>query len=258
MSFEHFFFHLSLLFVALSANFFSALAGGGAGLIQLPALILLGLPFHTALATHKIASVALGIGASYRYLHAYPLNSRLVALIIFCGLPGVFLGAHFVLLVPAQLLNLILGVFTILLGIYSSSNKDLGAISSVRRLNLIELALGGIVLFFIGFLNGSISSGSGLFVTIWLVFWFGLDYSLAVAYTLIFVGLAWNSLGALVVGMDINVSLIWLPTLLIGSLIGGYLGSHVAILRGSQAVKKAFEILALGVGISLLFKAYPF
>ena len=54
---------LLLFVVSTVANTFSAYAGGGAGLLQLPALIFLGLPFAIALATHKIASVALGIGA---------------------------------------------------------------------------------------------------------------------------------------------------------------------------------------------------
>ena len=40
--------------IAVVANALSAFAGGGAGLIQLPALILLGLPFASALATHRI------------------------------------------------------------------------------------------------------------------------------------------------------------------------------------------------------------
>ena len=42
--------------VAFLANLLSAFAGGGAGLVQLPALILLGFPFPVALATHKVAS----------------------------------------------------------------------------------------------------------------------------------------------------------------------------------------------------------
>ncbi len=45
-------------FISLIANIFSAFAIGGAGLIQLPALIFLGLPFGIALATHKVASIA--------------------------------------------------------------------------------------------------------------------------------------------------------------------------------------------------------
>jgi len=57
-----------LFVVSLLANSFSAFAGGGAGLLQLPLLIFLGLPFGIALATHKVASVALGVGATVRHL----------------------------------------------------------------------------------------------------------------------------------------------------------------------------------------------
>src|SRR5690554_7490704 len=65
---------LILFVVAFLANWFSALAGGGAGLIQLPALIFLGLPFPLALATHKIATVALGAGATLRHVREGHLN----------------------------------------------------------------------------------------------------------------------------------------------------------------------------------------
>ena len=54
--------------ISFLSNFISALSGGGAGLIQLPALLLFGLPFSKALATHKVASVALGFGASFPHL----------------------------------------------------------------------------------------------------------------------------------------------------------------------------------------------
>ena len=54
--------------ISFFSNFISALSGGGAGLIQLPALLFLGLPCSKALATHKVASVALGLGASIPHL----------------------------------------------------------------------------------------------------------------------------------------------------------------------------------------------
>lgn len=48
----------SLLFlVTFVANLFASVSGGGAGFIQFPMLILLGLPFATALGTHKVAVV---------------------------------------------------------------------------------------------------------------------------------------------------------------------------------------------------------
>jgi hypothetical protein len=59
-----------------------------------------------------------------------------------------------------------------------------------RPLSRRRLAIGGAGLFAIGVLNGSLTSGTGLFVTLWLVRWFGLDYGRAVAYTLVLVGLS--------------------------------------------------------------------
>ena len=75
-----------LTVVAVVANALSAFAGGGAGLVQLPALILLGLPFASALATHKVASVALGVGAAGRHWRASSLNRNLSSLILLAGL----------------------------------------------------------------------------------------------------------------------------------------------------------------------------
>ncbi|WP_304941562.1 hypothetical protein [Marinobacterium rhizophilum] len=45
--------HLGLFVLSLLANGLSALAGGGAGLLQLPVLLFLGLSFSVALATHE-------------------------------------------------------------------------------------------------------------------------------------------------------------------------------------------------------------
>ena len=89
---------IALLGIAIGANALSALAGGGAGLVQLPALIFLGLPFSMALATHKVASVALGLGATGRHWRASSLDLKRSALVLAAGLPGVFVGASICLL----------------------------------------------------------------------------------------------------------------------------------------------------------------
>ena len=53
---------ISIFLISLFSLTFSAISGGGAGLLQLPALILSGVPYYQALASHKLATVALGIG----------------------------------------------------------------------------------------------------------------------------------------------------------------------------------------------------
>ena len=243
---------LTLFVVSLIANLFSAFSGGGAGLIQLPVLIFLGLPFAIALATHKVASVALGIGATIRHLSEGGLERRLVLTILAWGLPGVVLGANVILGVPERMAEIALGFLTAGLGLYSWLNPGLGQAVRVVHRDRRGSLLGGLVLFAIGALNGSLTSGTGLFVTIWLVRWFGLDYRRAIAYTLILVGVFWNSAGALTLGILGEIRWSWLPALLLGSLLGGYLGAHLAIKSGNRWIKKAFEVVTLLVGVKLV------
>ncbi|QCU90890.1 sulfite exporter TauE/SafE family protein [Thiomicrorhabdus sediminis] len=245
-----------LFIISLTANFFSALAGGGAGLLQLPALLFLGLPFGVALATHKVASVFLGLGATLRHLKTGQFDWRFSAFILLCGLPGVVLGASIILQVDDRISQFLLGVLTLLLAIYSWRKPELGQISHDSHRDLNGYLIGGGVLFVIGALNGSLTSGTGLFVTLWLIRWFGLDYKTAVGYTLILVGIFWNGSGAVTLGILGSIEWSWLPALIVGSLIGGYLGAHLAIVKGNQLVKRAFEVVTFLVGISLILKAW--
>lgn len=243
----------SLLFlISLIANIFSAFAGGGAGLLQFPVLIFLGLPFSVALATHKVASVALGIGATVRNLREGSLQRQLTLFIVACGVPGVIIGASVILFVPDRSAEIALGLLTICLGLYSFFKPELGQSARVTAQNLRHHLIGGGVLFCIGILNGSLTSGTGLFVTLWLVRWFGLEYKRAVAHTLVLVGLFWNGSGALTLGLLGDIRWDWLPALLMGSLLGGYIGAHLAITQGNRWIKRAFEVITLAVGSKLM------
>lgn len=246
---------LALLLISLVANLLSALAGGGAGLLQLPALIFLGLPFATALATHKVASVALGVGATLRHLRSGTLRPGFTLLILASGLPGVVLGANLILQVDETLSQIALGLMTIGLGLYSWKNPGLGEKHSPCHRTPIGLLTGGVVLLGIGVLNGSLTSGTGLMVTLWLVRWFGLEFKQAIAYTMILVGLFWNGTGAITLGLLTEIRWDWLPALLLGSLIGGYLGAHLSLIKGNRFIKRVFEFTTLATGAGLLWRA---
>jgi uncharacterized membrane protein YfcA len=246
-------FDQAILFAAsLVANVFSALSGGGAGLIQFPMLIFLGLPFGVALATHKVASVFLGVGAILRHLKESHLERRFSMVILGAGLPGVLLGASTILHVPEDFATAALGVLTLGLGIYSLFKPRLGMTFEPKNRTGSGLLIGMAGLFVVGFLNGSITSGTGLFLTIWLIRYFGMDYKRAVAYTLILCGFFWNGTGAVVLGVLGTVAWDWMPALLAGSIIGGYLGTHLAIAKGNIWIKRGFEITTIAIGLKLL------
>ena len=244
--------YILLFIVSLIANAFSAFAGGGAGLLQLPVLIFLGLPFSIALATHKLASVALGIGATLRHFREGTVKWPFALLLFATGVPGVVLGASIILFVPDRAAELALGILTIGLGIYSWLRKDLGLVAQPIHRDKAGYFIGGGMLFFIGALNGSLTSGTGLFVTIWLVRWFGMDYKTAVAYTLVLVGLFWNGSGALTLGLLGNIKWDWIPVLLVASALGGNIGAHMAIIKGSSWIKRTFEVVTILVGLKLI------
>ncbi len=243
---------LLIFVIALIANLFSALSGGGAGLIQLPALIFLGLPFGLALATHKVATIALGIGATARHLKENRVERDFALVMLISGVPGVIIGASFILQIPDQIAKTALGVLTMGLGLYSFFSPELGQSYQIKNRHNKGYIIGGLVLFVIGILNGSLTSGTGLFVTLWLIRWFGFDYKLAVAYTLIFVGLFWNTSGAVTLGLLGDIHWLWIPALLLGSFIGGYIGAHLSIVKGNRVIKRSFEVVTLLIGLKLV------
>lgn len=245
-----------LLVVSVAANFLSSLAGGGAGLIQLPALLFMGLPFATALATHKIASVALGVGASMKHGRSGNVEWRFAAYILACGLPGVVAGANVALRLPEFWARLALGLLTIGLAFYSIFKPTLGQVYAASNRTRYGYLVGGMGLFAVGFLNGSLTSGTGLFVTIWLVSWFGLDYKRATAYTMILVGMFWNGAGAITLTLLTPPQWSWMPMLLLGSVVGGYWGAHIASSKGNPLIKRIFEGVTLLVGLSLIINAF--
>ena len=242
--------------VSIISNFISALSGGGAGLIQLPALLFFGLPFSKALATHKVASVALGLGASIPHINRNTLQRNYVFLILISGIPGVLIGAYTASILPSDFSTSLLGFLTLFLCFYSINNNEFGRSNQRIFISKSRILIGFLGLFFIGFLNGYLSSGTGLFVTIWMITIFKLSFSVAVAYTLILVGIFWNGVGAISLGLSGNIIWNYIPILIFGSLIGGYFGAYFSIIKGSKFIKIVFEIVSLSIGICLLIKAY--
>ena len=75
---------------------------------------------------------------------------------------------------------------------------------------------------------------------------------MAVAHTLIAVGLGWNASGAMTMSLLAEVKWDWLPALILGSLVGGYLGAHSSIKAGNTWIKRCYELVTLIVAIKLL------
>ena len=137
---------------------------------------------------------------------------------------------------------------------YSFHKSDLGLSSKNNKLYLVQKIRFIVFLFLIGILNGSISSGTGLLVTILLIKTCGMDFIRAVSLTFLTVGIFWNLTGAIFLSKIGSVPLNILVLLIIGSFTGGFLGAHLSKLKGNKLIKKAFTVVCSFVGVSLVIK----
>ena len=245
-----------IFFTSFLSNLFSAIAGGGAGLIQLPVLLLFGLPYSNALASHKLATVALGLGGTLRNSLSIKNNIYLVIELLIFGIPGVLLGTMLINFLSEDLLYFLLSIFSIFIGLYSYLKPNFGLMSVRKDLSIQSKGLFYFLVFIIGILNGSISSGTGLMVTILLVKLIGLDFLNAISLTFLTVGIFWNATGGIVLSRVGSFQTNILLLLLIGSFSGGYVGAHLSNLKGNKLIKNFFTTVSLLIGFSLLLKAF--
>ena len=80
-----------------------------------------------------------------------------------------------------------------------------------------------------------------------------MDYRKAIAYTLIIVGLFYNAIGAITLGVLTDINWNILPALFIGSLLGGYLGAKISLSKSNRTIKIVYQIITISVGISLIY-----
>ena len=245
--------HLLLFIVALISNIFSAFSGGGAGVIQLPAILFIfNTSFVSALAVHKIATVALGVGASSGFLKSADYNRNFIINCLILGLPFVILGTKFVLSINEELSRFLLGLLITLISIYSIIVRKFGEDNENVHIPKNKRYLGYILICIVAFLNGSLSAGTGLIFTLILSVIFKMSIKNSIMYTLLIVGLFYNLIGAITIGVFSVIDWTMLPSLLLGSFIGGYLGAKLSIQKSNKTIKFAYQIVTLIVGINLL------
>ena len=104
-------------------------------------------------------------------------------------------------------------------------------------------------------LNGSVSSGTGLLVTILLIKTFKVDFLKAVSLTFFTVGIFWNAIGAFFLSRIGYIPTNLLVILIFGSFTGGFFGAHLSNLKGNILIKNIFTLVCLLVGVSLLVKS---
>lgn len=243
---------LVLALVAFAAGWIDAVVGGG-GLIQLPALLLVpGIAPVQALATNKLASVfgtAVSATTFYRKIRpdlSFALPAAFVALI------GAAFGASIATILPREafLPIIVLALISVLL--ITILKPRLGSTTSLRFNHTKQRVVALFIGVLIGFYDGVLGPGTGTFLVIALVGVIGFSFLKASAHAKI-INFATN-LGALLIFIP-NNAVLWKLGLVMAvcNMLGGFVGSRVAIARGSRFVRIIFLIVVTALIIKLSF-----
>jgi len=240
-----------LLLTAFAAGFVDAVAGGG-GLLQLPALVLLAPQYAlpTLFGTNKLASIAGTSFSLYRYSRKIEIPWRLVWPAALAAFGGSYLGAHFVVRFPAELLEIVILVLLFLVSLYTLLSKEFGLKEKLqsrrRRHQLAAIGVG----FVLGFYDGFFGPGTGGFLIFLFVLCLGMNF-LGASASAKAVNVATN-LAALIYFIPTG-HVLWLLGLSMAAcnVLGASLGSHMALSRGSIWVRRIFLLVVFGLQVRL-------
>ncbi len=238
--------------LAFLAGFIDAVAGGG-GTITLPTLLFMGLPAANAVATNKLLAIFGSASATWQYSKAGHIDWALMARLIPLALVGSALGAYAVHFVDPNIFKWLVAVVVLVVGALVLVNKNFGLADRYPGLTPRVLALTLPGTFIIGLYDGFIGPGTGTF----LMFMFaltGLNLVRASGNAKA-INFATNS-GAFLLFLLGSKMVFWIGLPMgIANALGAYVGSRMAMLRGSAFVKVIYAVIVVLVAGKLFLDA---
>jgi uncharacterized membrane protein YfcA len=233
------------------AAFVDSIAGGG-GLISLPAFLAAGVPPHLALGTNKFCSSSASLTSSLKFIKSKKVNSNLLKYLIPFTLIGAAVGVNTVLKVNETFLYSLVLVLILFVGIYTVFSKSIGVENKFKELTKVNIALGIILAFSLGFYDGFFGPGTGAFLIFGLIKIFGFDFVQAAGNGKI-LNFTSNITSLVLFAIHGQIDyLIGIPVA-VAMIIGAKFGTSLAINKGSKLIKPIFVTMSLAVAIKILF-----
>jgi hypothetical protein len=232
-----------LFFVALTAGFIDAMAGGG-GLITIPALMLMQLPPILALGTNKLQGCSGSFTATIAMVRNRQITLAEMRLPFLTAFVGAGIGTFAVQHIDAKALDSLIPFILVGIGLYFLLSPTAGQVDSKPRLGTGLYRF--LVIPVIGFYDGFFGPGTGSFFSLVGVSLRGQNLISATAAAKV-LNFATNvaSLAMFVIGGKV----IWLIGLVMvcGQVIGSYAGAHAAIKGGARLIRPVIVLVCFGM-----------
>jgi hypothetical protein len=230
-----------LMLASLLAGFIDAVVGGG-GLITVPALMLAlpaGTPLPTLLGTNKVVACTGTTLAAGKFLRSGTLSWREMVGPVLASALGASGGVWLTYRVHGDFLRpVMLGLLVAMLA-FTLLKPDLGSLHAPRYGLNHQRGLALIMALILGFYDGFFGPGTGSVLIFLFVAILGFDFLRASALAK---SVNWAS-NLTAMGLFVWQDS-WLPSVALGMAVangvGGYLGAHVALNKGSRWVRGVF------------------
>lgn len=245
--------YIILATVGVIAGFINTVGGGGS-VIVVSIMIFFGMPSAVANGTNRVALLFQNGSAVYNFKKMGYFDLKTNLIFALPAVVGSIVGSNIAVNIPDSLFNkLLAGVMVlILLQILFQPEKKL-KINEEDKMTKKRQIVGGIVFFFVGIYGGMIQAGVG-FVIIAAM-------TAITNYTLVRI----NSIKVFVVGIyTISSLIIFLINgkvdiilglcIAVGNVIGAYIGSRFAVLKGDKWIKIILTVTIAVLVIRLLIQ----
>jgi uncharacterized protein len=237
--------YIWLFFIGLVANVLGTLAGGG-GLISLPAMLLMGIPVHSAIGANKVSNTVSSL-SSFIVIYKYKEVTVKEAFIIvpLClgggisgGLIASFLNENTMIVIAVVLLS-----FALVTSFLGSSDFDGNQSLKVSKKS-------GISLFGIGLYDGVFGPGSGTLM-MYVLSHLGISYIRAVGLARIAI---FSSCFGAALTYIATGKIMWAVTiaLLLGSVSGAQIGVRLARKLKKEYVKPLLRTVTIALLIQIV------
>lgn len=229
-----------LCLVSFFAGFIDAIVGGG-GLLQTPAIMIIlpQYPVATLLGTTKIPSISGTAFAAWRYSRQVRLDWRLLSLVALLAFGGAFLGAFCVSLIDNRVIKPIIFFVLLIVAGYTYVNKNFGQPRDTDHSRGMQLFLGLLCGFIIGFYDGLIGPGTGTFFILIFIAFLGYDFIHASASAKL-INLATNLAAIVYFGSTGHILYQFALPMAACNMAGAFFGTRLALLKGNAFVRVFF------------------
>ncbi|MGM9951085.1 MAG: TSUP family transporter [Lysinibacillus sp.] len=232
----------ALFFFGFIGAFINAIVGGG-GLITLPALLFVGLPPATAIATNKLAASLGNFTSMMTFLRAGKIDIKMLGPIVPFVFIGSMLGAFAVHQIDSEVLRPLVLILLIAVLIYTLIKKDLGKVEDKGKAAGKKKVAGLLLLIGLGFYDGFFGPGTGSFM-IFILLYMGFNFIEAAGSSKL---LNFTSnLAALIMFLFLGaVNFTYGFIMGAAMILGAFVGSRIALSRGTEFVRILFIVVTI-------------